>query len=142
MALPAQGTVIRISEDGTTFTDIGCVSGFSWEFSERATIDTTCLTDTEKTFKFGLRDSGTVSIDYRFEPDGAGQVLLEESYASDTPYTFQVEYSDSLGVSGTIKEFDGFVTQMSQDGAIDDIVNASASIKITGPITSTDPVGP
>jgi hypothetical protein len=141
MALNAQGTQFRISEDGTTWIDIGCISGFSWDNPERASIDTTCLTDKEKSFKFGLRDSGTVSLDLRYEPQSAGQKMLEQSYASDKPYHFEIEYADTPdgGVNGTIKNFKGYVTTFSQSGAIDDIINGSVGIKVTGPVNETPP---
>ena len=139
MAILTQGMKFQISSDGTTYTDIGCISDFGWDNPDRAQIDTTCFSSDSKEFAFGLRDNGTVTLGYRYDPEGAGQELLEESYASDDSYRFKIEYSNTAGATGTVKEFNGYVTSMSQDGALDDIVNGSVTIKITGAITSTPP---
>ena len=143
MALNAQGTTLEISEDGgTTWVPIGCIQTFGIEQPDRAEIDVTCLTSSSKEYKFGLRDSGTVTIEMQYDPEGAGQVILESSYASDTAFDFKIEYNnapDETG-TGTLKEFKGFVISISESGAVDDVVTESVSIKITGDITITPPV--
>lgn len=138
--LLTQGTKFRISADDITFTDLGCVTGWSLETGDRAEIDTTCLTSVAKRFKFGLKDFGTLSVDTNYEIAGAGQLIVEDSYASDVPFYFEVEYSDSLGTSGTIKSFQGYVTSYSETGALDGVVTLSMSIKIDGEITKAVPV--
>ncbi len=138
--LVTQGTAFDISKDGLVWTRIGCVESWDLATSDRAEIDTTCLLDTSKTFKFGLKDNGTLSVELMFSIDGPGQVLLEESYASSEPYHFQIEYSDNAGVSGSIKTFEGFVTNMSESGAKDDIIKQSINIKISGDIQLNAPV--
>jgi hypothetical protein len=136
----AQGIILSISQDGTTYEPIGCIQSFSLEQPERAEIDVTCLTSTSKEYKFGLRDSGTLSIDLQYEPQSAGQLLLESSYASDDSYSFKIEYTDApAGGTPTTKEFDGFVTSISESGATDDLVTESATIRLTGDITTTPP---
>ena len=137
----AQGIVLSISQDGTVYEPIGCIQTFSLEQPERAEIDVTCLTSTSKEYKFGLRDSGTLSIDLQYEPQSAGQLLLESSYASDDAYSFKIEYTDAPDETGTptIKEFQGFVTSISESGALDDIVSESTTIRLTGDITTTPP---
>jgi len=142
MSLMSQGTKFEISADGVDWIEIGCIQTWTWDQPERAEIDTTCLTSSSKEFAFGLRDSGTVALDYQYDPEGDGQGLLEESYASDKPYHFQVTYSNEpdTGGTGTVKAFEGYVTSLSENGAVDDVVSASCSIKITGDITVTDPV--
>ena len=136
----AQGTIISISADGTTWTPVGCITGWDLSASARAEIDTTCLVDTSKSFKFGLKDNGTLSIDYFYDPEGAGQKLMEASYGSDTAYHFQIEYPNlGTGGKGTIKVFEGYVIELSETGAVDEVLTASASIKISGDVTQTPP---
>jgi len=134
----AQGTQFGISVDGVSYTPLGCVKSWDWSKPSRAEIDTTCVLDTAKSFRFGLKDNGTISVE-TFYDRGAGIVLAEASYSSDTPYHFQVEYSDTAGVSGTVKEFQGYVISMSESGGVDDVVNMSMEIRLSGDITETAP---
>jgi len=134
-----QGTDFRISDDGVTYTSLGCVESWALEQPERAEIDTTCLMSTSKDFMFGLKDSGTLSVELIYSVDGAGQVILQDSYASPDAYFFEVEYSDNAGSTGTVKSFKGFVTSMSQSGGKDDVVRQSVTIKITGDVTTVAP---
>ncbi len=137
--LVTQGTDFRISADGTAFTSFGCVESWSLDTPGRAEIDTTCLKDTSKSYKFGLKDSGTLSVETFYDVDGAGNTLLEASYASEDPYHFEIEYSDTGGTTGTVKSFEGYVTGYSQSGAKDDVVKLSVTIKVTGDITTAVP---
>lgn len=132
-----QGTDFRISTDGTVFESVGCVESWDLSTADRAEIDTTCLKDTSKSFKFGLKDSGTLSLETMYNIGGAGQALLEASYASPDAYSFEVEYSDNAGVSGTVKSFSGYVINLSQTGGKDDVIKQSVTIKISGDITTT-----
>lgn len=131
----AQGTQFGISTDGVTYTPLGCVKSWDWSKPSKAEIDTTCLLDTSKSFRFGLQDNGTISVE-TFYDRGAGIVLAEASYASDVPYYFEVEYDDGA-TSGTNKVFQGYVVSMSESGAVDDVINLSMEIRLTGDITET-----
>ena len=133
--LNAQGTTFGISVDGVAYTSLGCIKSWDWGKPSRAEIDTTCLLDTAKSFRFGLKDNGTLTVE-TFYDRGAGVVMAEASYASDTPYFFEVEYSDGL-VSGTNKVFQGYVISMSESGGVDDVVNATIEIRLSGDITET-----
>lgn len=139
--LLTQGTSFKISEDdGVTFINLGCVTDWSIETSDRPEVDTTCTTDTSKSFKFGLKDDGTLSVTCFYAPEGAGMALVEASYASNDPFDFEVEYSNTAGTSGTIKRFKGYVTSISESGAKDDVINLSLNIKISGAVTKLAPV--
>lgn len=137
--LVTQGTDFRISDDGVTYTSFGCVESWSLDTAGRNEIDTTCLLDSAKSFKYGLKDNGTVTCEMFYAPAGEGQVLLEASYSSDTPFYFEIEYSDTGGTTGTIKSFQGYVTTYSQNGAKDDVVRQSVSIKLSGDVTTAVP---
>jgi len=144
MALNTQGTKFEISDDGTTFESLGCVSGWDWQKPERSTIDTTCTTSTEKEFKFGLPDNGTLTCDYFYGPQDNGQGIIEDAYESEESYHFQVTYGDeaAAGGTGTVKAFEGFVTAYGETGQVDDVIYGSVTIKLTGAVTVTPPTGP
>lgn len=137
--LTTQGTNFRVSDDDITYVSFGCVESWTIDTPGRTEIDTTCLVDDTKSYKFGLRDSGTVTTEMYYSTDGEGLALLEESYASDDPYYFEIEYSDTGGTTGTVKSFQGYVTSYSQSGAKDDVVKLTLTIKISGDITTTPP---
>jgi len=131
-----QGHKIQISDDnGTTWNDIGCMTNFTWDQPERPKIDTTCSSDNTRTYRFGLRDVGSVSFDSFYDPTNPAQQLLEDSYASDDTYKFRIAYSD--GVTG--KEFDGNVTQLGQGGEIDGMITQSVVIGLASDVTDVTP---
>ncbi len=133
-----QGMAFEISDDnGTTYTSVGCVTGYSLDGAGRTEIDVTCNTSTSKEFVFGLRDNGTLSLDINYDPDGAGLALVEASYASDTEYDFKITYSNSGGTSGTTKVFKGYVMNLSDSGSLDDKVSGTIEIKVSGNINKT-----
>jgi len=134
-----QGTDFKISVDGVSYTSIGCVESWDLSVADRPEIDTTCLTDTSKSFKFGLKDSGTLAVEIIYDIDGPGQVLMEASYASDSAYFFEVEYSDNAGTTGSVKSFKGFVIGLGEAGAKDDVIRQSVNIKISGDVTTVAP---
>jgi hypothetical protein len=134
----AQGTQFGISTDGVTYTPLGCIKSWDWSKPSRAEIDTTCLLDTSKSFRFGLKDNGTLTVE-TFYDRGAGIVLAEASYDSDTAYYFEVEYPDGV-TSGTKKVFQGYVVTMNESGGVDDVINGSVEIRLSGDITETPAV--
>lgn len=127
-----QGMDFEISADNVTYTAVGCVTGYSLDGGGRSEIDTTCNTSTSKEFAFGLKDNGTLSLDINYEPTGAGLALAEASYASDTAYYFRITYTD---VGGTTKTFQGFVMNLSDNGALDDKISGTIEIRVSGDIT-------
>jgi len=132
-----QGMNFEISADGVTYTSVGCVTGYSLDGSARAEIETTCNSSTAKEYVFGLRDFGALSLDVNYDPDGAGLAIVEASYASDTPYHHRITYSNTGGTSGTLKDFEGTVMNISENGSLDDKIAGTFEIKVSGAITKT-----
>ncbi len=139
MALLFTGMEFGISVDGVSYTPVGCVTGYSLDGAARSEIDTTCSTSTSKEFVFGLRDNGTLSLDIAYDPEGTGNALVKDSYASDVPYYFEVEYANSAGTSGTVKTFVGYVVAIGENGTVDDKISGTIEIKVTGDITQIAP---
>lgn len=132
-----QGTTFGISVDGVSYTQLGCIQSFSVAGAARTEIDTTCMLDNKKSFKLGLKDNNTISVELLYDPANSGQALLEDSYESDDFYFFKIEYNDSLGTNGTTKEFNGYVTSISQDAQLDEVLRQSVEIKTIGNTTTT-----
>ncbi len=139
-AVKFQGMVFEISADDVTYTSIGCVTNYSLDGAGRTEIDVTCNDSTAKEYMFGLRDFGSLSLDINYDPDGAGLAIAETSYASDDNYFFRLTYANEITPvtgSGTIKEFEGAVMNISDSGAIDDKVSGTIEIKVSGDISKT-----
>ena len=135
-AILFKGMTFEISQAGTVFTSIGSVTGYSLDGAGRSEIDTTDNASTSKEFAFGLKDNGTLSIELNYDPDGAGLAIAEASYASDTPYFFQVVYANGA-TSGTKKAFQGYVVNISDSSSVDDKVSGTIEVKLSGDITKT-----
>ncbi len=135
-----QGTSFGISVDGVTYTEIGVIQNFTQSTAARNEIDTTGLLDDSKTFKFGLKDNGTFSIELLLDLGSVAQGLLDDSYSSNDAFFFEIEYSDIITPvtgNGTTKTFQGYVTSLSVDTQSDEVLRQSVEIKISGDIVET-----
>ena len=142
-AIKFQEMTFEISADGVTYTSIGCVTNYSLDGAGRTEIDVTCNDSTSKEYMFGLRDFGSLSLDINYDPDGAGLAIAEASYASDDNYHFRLVYANQITPttgSGTIKDFEGAVMNISDSGAIDDKISGTIEVKVSGDITKTSAV--
>jgi len=130
-----------VATSGTAkYEPLMCLTSLSIDNGNRAEIDTTCAADTTKTFMFGLRDSAAITADGFYTPTEAGYVLAEASFASNDAYLFRIIFPDAVTPStgkGTTKEFSGYVTSFSSNGAVDAVITASIGIKASGDVTTT-----
>jgi hypothetical protein len=94
-------------------------------------IDATHLGSTAREKIMGIPDEGqfTISLNRVFGNTGQKAVLLARSQRARKP--FKVEYMD-----GSTQTFDGFVLQFSSSGGVDDKINGSITIEITGAVTT------
>lgn len=126
-----QGTVVNI-EAGT----LGCIQSFSQTTPAKTEIDTTCLTDSVKTFKFGIKDSASISFELLYDPSSTGQAAALVSYNDGTTASFEIIYNDSLGISGTTQTFDGYVISLSQEVSMDEVIRQTIEVKVDGEVTT------
>ena len=130
---------MAITSNGTTFSynsvAIGDVLSISSPSVTVATIDTTGIADVFRTFLGGTIDSGELSLEIMYDPNGTAGAALEaewESTASAAPTakTCVITFSDSSTYT-----FSAILTGFSASVAIDDKVTASVSLKVSGSIT-------
>lgn len=97
-------------------------------------IDVTSMNSTSKEFRNGLRDSGEVSLEMNFVPGDVGQVDLREQQAkTNTAGNYVMTLSDD-----TTLTFSAFVRNFRAQGAVDDKVSASCTLRVTGDVTWSD----
>lgn len=110
----------------TTFCEL---TGYNQQGGQADTIDATTVCSTAKEFEVGLRDTGTLTLDYNAAPLQPVQVALEAADASGAIIAVRVVFPRS---GGTIIMF-GSIQSLSLSGSVGDLHKANASIKLTGP---------
>jgi|TARA_R100000501_G_C2590792_1_gene90863 hypothetical protein len=129
MAITANGTTFSFG--GTAIGDVLSISGPSVSV---ATIDTTSIGDTFRSFLGGTIDSGEVSLEIMYDPGSTAGTALEtewESTASSAPAAAEciITFSDSSTYT-----FQGILTGFEASAAIDDKVTANCTFKVSGSV--------
>ncbi|MDB4312007.1 phage tail protein [bacterium] len=136
--LLSQGTGIYISDLASpeVFSEIGQVMTISGPDGSASEIDVTNLSSTAKEFVIGLPDEGSVSLEVSFDYQSAtaGHDTLHTARISQILQHFQIRLSDS---PRTVVDFQAYVTQFSLSLGVDDKVQATFGLRITGAATIT-----
>ena len=120
------------SYDGTAIADIVSISAPSISI---ATIDTTSIADIYRTFLGGTIDSGEMSLEVQYDPTSTRGAELEASWeatATVAPVAKEcvITFSDSSTYT-----FNAILTGMQVTAAMDSVVTASVTLKVSGAIT-------
>ena len=120
------------SYDGTAIADIVSISAPSVSI---ATIDTSSIADIYRTFLGGTIDSGEMSLEVQYDPNSTSGAELEATWkatagAAPTAKECIITFSDSSTYT-----FDAILTGMQVTAAMDSVVTASVTLKVTGAIT-------
>ena len=130
-----QGITITVANSGgtpVTITGHIGISGFGSGSSKE--IDITTMASTAKEFRQGLRDFGSLRIDFVRNPDDSGQAELFSMQALQATREFVITAPTG---TANVYTFSGFVAQFTTDMATDDVLRGSATIRITGAPTIT-----
>ena len=120
------------SYDGTAIADIVSISAPSISI---ATIDTTSIADIYRTFLGGTIDSGEMSLEVQYDPNSTSGAELEATWkatagAAPTAKECIITFSDSSTYT-----LNAILTGMQATAAMDSVVTASVTLKVTGAIT-------
>lgn len=133
-ATRSKGTTFQIG-DGVTPTEgflaVGRVFSVGEVKRTRETIDITSHDSPGdfKEFVGGMRDAGTVQVQYRFAPSEAGQAALTAADDGNV-HNFRIVYPAPVNKRWA---FAGIVTELSAGEApVDGVLNGTATIKISG----------
>lgn len=127
---------LAASADFTFEVPVGEVTDFDGPGGSNSEIDVTHLGSTAREFRNGLTDSGEVSVSLNFVPGDVGQVFLRQKQAEkNTPTAFVLTLTDT---PATTIRFNAFVREFNITGATDDKVSATATLRVTGPVTWGD----
>ena len=136
-ALEAQGTLLKIGNGATPeiFTKISEIKTFSGPGGSASVIDVTDINSTAKEKRMGLADEGQLSFTINYIPDDTQHKALRAARASREETNFKLVFTDDS--PSTTWDFAGFVTGFSVSGSVDNVIEASVTIEITGSIVES-----
>ena len=136
--LESQGVKLQVGDGQTpteTFNDVGQVVDISGLRGGQATvIDVTNLASTRREKRMGLPDEGQLSLTVQYDPADTQQTRLETLRETRALGNFKVLLTDS---GPTTFSFSGYVLSFPIDTAVDQVVQGSVTIEITGEVTKT-----
>jgi hypothetical protein len=154
MALKTQGTQLYVADPATdTLITVGCVTNITGITATRDQIETTCLDSTARTYVAGLAAPGAATFTINFDPTDASHTRLHELYVSGDTLEFALGWSDgtaapTVDTNGTFNlpttrtwiAFDGFITDLPFDFALNTVVTSNVSVQVSGFPTLTEKV--
>ncbi len=138
----SQSMTIGISTDTGTpvYTQINCTIKIGMEDVETEELDASCLSSTEKEFVLALPDAGYLSLDFNADFADAGYKILRAGKLSGALHAFLITFPLETGMStARTMAFNGLVKSIPWEGAYGALITGSASIKVSGAVTETEP---
>lgn len=134
MAIESQGIVVywTTSTSFSTAQIVNEVISVGGPGISAGKIDTTTLTSTAKEYIIGLRDNGDLSLDMIYNSTDAGQLALRNDLSARTKRRIGIKIPDA---STTLWHCEGYCTNWSLSGSVDNVQKVSATIGLTGAIT-------
>jgi len=152
MAKLTQGTqVYFIDPDDDSIVEVTGVTTFNPGGAPFDEIDTTSLTDTDKTYLPGLRSPTDASIEINADPTNASHIRLFALFLAGTVLEWAAGWSDGtadptvdssadyvLPTSRTWYRFDGFIKDFPFDFSVNSVVKSTITIRKSGTCSFTE----
>lgn len=137
MSINTQGCELRVGDGASpnVYTAIAGVVSFSGPSGSRQVIDVTTLASTGREKQVGIPDYGQVTFELIYDGDQATNTSLYDDFQNGTIRDFQLVFSDS---PEEVFSFAAFVLAYSYTANIDDVVRASVTLEIDGPVTDNN----
>ena len=146
MAKKTQGTELYfIDPDTFTVSKVGCVTQLSGLTAGRDQIETTCLDSDAREYMAGMATPGAAQFTINFDPADASHVRLHELYVAGTTLDWALGWSDGTGITPTSDStafdlpttrtwitFEGYVSDLPFDFALNAVVSSQVSIQVSG----------
>jgi Lambda phage tail tube protein, TTP len=128
--IASQTVISQKIPPASTYTSVGRVDSFDGPSFQVASIETTALQDTAKTYRPGIPDSGEMSFQLQFDPTDAAQIAIKSLVENPAVRSFQISFPTD---PATLFTFDGFPTAFKiTGGGPEEVITADCTIKITG----------
>lgn len=120
-----------------TWVEVGGVRSINDLRSGTATeIDVSDLSSTAKEFVLGLADNGAMNLEMLYDPEDAGQVILEGLRESSDSNQFRITIPNPLNSPAvTVFTFIGFVQTFPFSIGVDAAITGTVTVRITGAIS-------
>lgn len=152
MAKLTQGTQIYFIDPSTSLpVEVTQVTGFDPGGSPTDEIDTTSLTDTDKTYLAGLRSPTEATIEINADPTESSHLRLHALYLLGTVLEWAIGWSDGtaaaavdssvdydLPTSRTWYRIDGYVKDFPFNFAVNSVVKSTITIRRSGTSSLTE----
>ncbi len=139
--MDSQGTTITITNPTGTVTTpvlVGCIQSIGSISETRPVTKYTCMDSADSTSALGGVERGSLSVGVFFQPDDiTGQEALREAFEANDEVSVVIEFSDSLGVSGTLWTFTGQVSGLETAIEKDAAVMQTFTIEVNSAIVET-----
>ena len=134
LAAAASAPLASGSAGTEIFTTIAEITNISGPEESLELIDATHMESPNAFREYipSLLDGGELQLDLNFLPANANQQGLRDDLRNRTRRNFRVVWPDA---GTTTYAMSGYVTSFSPSAQIDDKLSASATVKVTGPIT-------
>ncbi|CAB3758588.1 phage tail tube protein [Paraburkholderia humisilvae] len=113
-----------------------CAVSYQINQNAAADIDTTTLCDDEKTSLVGFGDPGTLTFDFFIDPTDPDYQELRDAQKDGRTRMFEIVYRNKA-----TRTLPVIVQSVNESGGVDQAVQGSATLKITGPDVLTMPPG-
>lgn len=144
--LLVQGTSLRISTVAVeelspsplpAFATLDCIGReMQFQGGSAAEIDTTTICSTAKEFRLGLEDSGTFTLNGHWKQGHPGHNEIRDAASDKLTRLIEVTFED-----GSVFRALALVQQRSWSAAVDGVVTASYTFRLTGPTLEIDASG-
>lgn len=144
MAIKTQGTQLYfIDPDDFSVVTVGCVTTITGLTAARNQIETTCLDSAARTYEAGMATPGTAQFTINFDTSDASHNRLHELYVEGTKVDWALGWSDgtaaptsdstafTLPTSRSWIEFNGYVSDLPFDFALNAVVTSNVSIQVS-----------
>lgn len=151
MSIFAQGSQLYfVDPDTKQVVKVQCPTGFTPGGAPADQLDDTCIDDTTKKFKKGLRTPGSATVNMMSDPQYATHVRLYELYAEDsetnTEIQFAIGQSDGKDIAPTADSngmfvfpttrswlaFSGYISDFPFDFQANTLVQTAMTIQQSG----------
>lgn len=135
-ALESQGVVLQIEGRGSpqVYETIQNVKEVSFRTGSASVIDVTDLASSAKEKRMGLQDEGQLTFTLQFVPGNLQHAELLLAKGDRLSRAFKVLLTDS---PTTTYWFRGFVLSVPINLSVDNVIESSVTVEITGLVTSS-----
>lgn len=147
MAKKVQGSQLYfIDPVGDVITEVACITTLDGLDAARDQIETTCMSDSARSYESGLATPGAATFGINTDPAEASHVRLHELYVAGTKVNWALGWSDgtapptsvdsagefNLPVTRSWITFNGYVSSFPFSFAQNTVVASSLSVQVSG----------